>query len=1177
MSRWRYLLRTLMHHWRINGTVALSVAAATAVLVGALLIGDSVRESLRRLTLDRLGRIDEALITDHFFRADLVQELASDAEFSQVFAAAAPAILFPSATVEKQTAELTSRAAGVQIIGCEESFWSLGDAASRPGQLPGAGEIVLNEVLAEQLGAAVGDAVVLRLPKSSQVPADSPLANKADRIRSLAGLRVVSIIPARSLGQFQLRPSQLQPRNAYVSLATIQDALGEESRINAILVSGKQPELAADAARSEAASRVLAQALRPALGDYGMKLKRVRRTFPATDAASGQMVYDYYSLMTDRMIFSPESERAVRRAIAPHRGIPLFTYVVNSLQKLNADGVAEPTRIPYSMVTAIDVSDAFPLADLAGQRIGPLEDGQIVLTQWAASDLEAQAGDRLRIEYFAPETTHGQAREQNAELVVRAVTPLTEPATPYRRNREAVYESLPTLANDPDLTPEVKGVTDQETIEDWDAPFPIDYTRVRAVDDDFWANHRTTPKGYVSTATGERLWGNRFGRVTAFRIPAQEGLSAELLEAQLVHELSPDAAAIGFAFVPIKRQQLAASQGTTPFDALFLALSFFIIAAALMLVALLFRLGVEQRAEELGTLLAVGFRRRGAASLLLLEAAAVAAVGGLAGLVIGIGYARLMLYGLRTWWLGAITAPFVEYHATSRSLLLGYGLGVLVCLATILWSMAALRGVSIRRLLAGRMAEGAVLRGAARWPRWLAGLLLVAALTLLVTAAGLAGMPQAGAFVGGGASLLAALLVSLWSRLKGGGTTSRVADMGLAGLAWRNAARNPTRSVITMGLIATASFLIVATSSFRLAPTDTGVGGFQLVAESSEPLFGDLNSPAVRDELFADRAAMLQGSTVFGLRLRAGDDASCNNLYQPSQPRVLGITPEFTAHFDEAGATPFAWSSTAAESDRQRANPWHLLGGERRATDDAIPTVIDMNTAFYSLKPPATLGSVYEATYEAGRPLRFRIVGLLENSLLQGSLMIGEPDFERYFPEVSGYRYFLIKTPLSRAGEVRQILEDRLGDEGFDAEPADAVLAQLLAVQNAYLSTFQSLGALGLLFGTFGLATVQLRNVMERRGELALLRATGFDRRQLARLVLYENASLLAVGLAAGVFAALLAVVPHKSFGEASVPWSLLRDLGLMLAGVFAIGVLASLASVRAALHAPLLQALRQD
>ena len=270
----------------------------------------------------------------------------------------------------------------------------------------------------------------------------------------------------------------------------------------------------------------------------------------------------------------------------------------------------------------------------------------------------------------------------------------------------------------------------------------------------------------MSLATGRRLWGNRFGRVTSFRIPAQAGLTPEFIEEQLVHELNQDAAAIGFAFTPVKRQQLAASQGTTPFDALFLALSFFIIAAALMLVALLFRLGVEQRAEELGTLLAVGLRRRGVAALLILEAVAVAAVGGLAGLLIGMGYARLMLFGLRTWWLGAITAPFVNYHATSRSLVLGYSLGVLVCLITIGWSMWALRHVSIRRLLAGRMAEGAVWHGPGRWVRWAAGVLLVVALLLLVVAAGLAGMMQAGAFVGGGAALLAGLLVALWSRLK---------------------------------------------------------------------------------------------------------------------------------------------------------------------------------------------------------------------------------------------------------------------------------------------------------------------------------------------------------------------------------------------------------------------------
>ena len=58
--------------------MALGVAVATAVLTGALLVGDSVRGSLRDLTLQRLGRIDSALVTGHFFRA-LADELAADA------------------------------------------------------------------------------------------------------------------------------------------------------------------------------------------------------------------------------------------------------------------------------------------------------------------------------------------------------------------------------------------------------------------------------------------------------------------------------------------------------------------------------------------------------------------------------------------------------------------------------------------------------------------------------------------------------------------------------------------------------------------------------------------------------------------------------------------------------------------------------------------------------------------------------------------------------------------------------------------------------------------------------------------------------------------------------------------------------------------------------------------
>jgi ABC-type antimicrobial peptide transport system permease subunit len=154
------------------------------------------------------------------------------------------------------------------------------------------------------------------------------------------------------------------------------------------------------------------------------------------------------------------------------------------------------------------------------------------------------------------------------------------------------------------------------------------------------------------------------------------------------------------------------------------------------------------------------------------------------------------------------------------------------------------------------------------------------------------------------------------------------------------------------------------------------------------------------------------------------------------------------------------------------------------------------------------------------------------------------------------------------------LLENALSDEGFDAVPEREILENLLAVQNTYLSTFQSLGALGLLLGTLGLATVQARSVLERRGELALLRAQGFRRARVGWLVLLENISLLIAGLATGVIAALCAILPHLFFAAASIP---VVGVLQLLAFVLVIGALTAAVAVRLTLRAPLLASLRGE
>ena len=140
--------------------------------------------------------------------------------------------------------------------------------------------------------------------------------------------------------------------------------------------------------------------------------------------------------------------------------------------------------------------------------------------------------------------------------------------------------------------------------------------------------------------------------------------------------------------------------------------------------------------------------------------------------------------------------------------------------------------------------------------------------------------------------------------------------------------------------------------------------------------------------------------------------------------------------------------------------------------------------------------------------------------------------------------------------------------------PAAQRLAQFNAVQNTYLGTFQVLGGLGLLLGSAGLGIVVLRNVLERRGELAVLLALGWRRSQVQRLVLIEHVALLVAGLGIGVVAAAMAVLPSLLAPGGEIPWrSLLPTLG----GVALVGFAAAWAGVLSALRGDLLAALRSE
>jgi hypothetical protein len=391
-------------------------------------------------------------------------------------------------------------------------------------------------------------------------------------------------------------------------------------------------------------------------------------------------------------------------------------------------------------------------------------------------------------------------------------------------------------------------------------------------------------------------------------------------------------------------------------------------------------------------------------------------------------------------------------------------------------------------------------------------------------------------------------------------------------LGMRNARRHPGRSLLTAGLIAAATFVLAALQVMRLdvapdeAGRESGTGGYGLWAAADVPLHADLNTRAGRTalSLSAEASAALDGATVLPLRVHAGDEISCRSLACPTQPRVLGVPDAFVARGG------FAFAGSLAETADERQNPWNLL--HRTLPNDVVPAIADEASARWQLH--LNLGDELPLSDEHGRVVRLRLVALLRGSLFQDAVLIGEADFLRLFPAVDGYGMFLVDAPRGRAPEIEACLERELSHHGLAVTPTATRLAEFRAVQNTYLATFQMLGGLGLLLGTVGLAVVLLRNVGERRAELALLLVVGFSPRRMGWMLLAENGVLVGAGVLGGLLSAGVAVLPHVIARGTVPPWTTLL---LMLATVVCGGLLAAGVAVRGALRAPLLPALRSE
>jgi len=619
--------KSLVFYWRTNLGVLLAVMTGTAILTGALVVGDSVRHSLAMMLTARLGRTQLALAADNrFFSSGLADKLAQ--ELNTI---AAPVLHLRGIVANSNG---TKRANKIEVLGVDDRFFSVGADRNPFGDDFDEG-IVLNEPLAARLAVAAGDEVLLRIEQPSLMSRDIPITPDSD-LSIAFRLVVKGIAGGAEFGRFSLKANQIPPLNAYVPMQWLQGKLDRTTQANILLVAGDTNE----SITVERANEAIRKCWQPA--DAGLELRSLDRQGGSLEAGG---FGDGRLELRSRRIFIDESlsEAAINAA---DNAVGILTYFVNELR-------CGDKSARYSMVTAMG-----PPFLLSQERTGAdsnsfiamdIEDDEILINQWLAEDLGADVDDLLELTYF----------------IVSPMRKLEQQKSTFRVRRILPMEGL---AIDPELMPDFPGLADVENCRDWDTSIPIDLDKISKRDEDYWDKFRGTPKAFITLKAGQAIWANRYGNLTAVRYSLR-GESKENIAGKILGASDP--AAVGLYFQPARARGIKAGDEATDFGQLFLGLSMFLIAAALVLMGLLFVFGVESRSEEVGMLLAVGFGPKLVRRLLLIEGGTLAVLGAIAGTAAGLPYTRAMIYGLATVWRAAVSGSALYFRANISTLFVG--------------------------------------------------------------------------------------------------------------------------------------------------------------------------------------------------------------------------------------------------------------------------------------------------------------------------------------------------------------------------------------------------------------------------------------------------------------------------------------------------------------------------
>ncbi len=1091
MKYLKLILNSLRYYRRSHVGLLLGTVISTAVLVGALIIGDSVRYSLRVLTLNHIGKTETVITSgDRFFRSNISDSLES---------------LISAPLLQSQGIAIAgggqARVNNAQIYGIDSHFWKFANQESYRGKLK-ENEAILNKHIADRLGIKKGDTFLLRLNKPSAISSATPFSVD-DKTKIAVHLKVADILDAKQFGDFSTRISQTAPLNIYLSLSSMGKLLEHEGSANLLLT--------ASMSEQESAPIELAKIFKDnwQLEDAELELKYL----PASKEIE----------LTSHRVFLSQTESDIALSSGTNSKA-LFTYFVNAIS-------ASSNCTPYSFIAGI-------LPD-------KIKDDEIIISEWLANDINAKIGNSISIKYFVAESL-GRLRETNRYFRVSSI--------------DAIAGSEITEQ----LTPNFPGLSDADSCGDWDTSLPIDLDRIRDKDEEYWNDYKATPKAFITLKAAQDIWQNQFGNATAIRFPANENSITNLTK-ELISKLEPTA--LGFQFIPIREKALSAGEKSVDFGQLFIGLSFFLIVAALMLTGMLFIFSIENRTDEIATLQSVGYPSRTIKTILMTEGFITAFIGAAAGTVGGIFYNQIVLYALGSVWRGAVGTSALQPCIIPSTLVIGLLIGLLTAVLSMRIALAKQFKYGINELRSGmtptdkQQSRSFILNSS------VAGISLIAAIAIMLLVPATEGMSSAGAFFGAGALLLINSIMICKLLLQYLYRSSSLKKITIHSLSLRNIARQQKRSLTSIAILASGIFLVIAVAANRKDPNSTtvnnsdGTGGFSLYGEFTIPFMNDLNAQEIRKEFGLDIQALAETEYV-QIHAKKGDNASCLNLNHITNPRIISINP---ATLDARKSFTF----TALMDGLDKKHPWlSSLGNSATRTNNTIPAVADMEVITWSLGKK--IGDTISYIDDSGSEIKLQLVGGLANSIFQGSIIIAEDDFRKYFPSEIGTKILLIDQMRGQPKAITLAFEDY----GLELVSSRQRLAKFNTIQNTYLSIFLILGGLGIILGTAGLGLVVARNINDRRQELGIMRAVGYKQKELYQLLLREHIMLLIAGVVCGSISGFLAVLPAIISAGGSIPYLM---LAIILIAIIANGVLWISVATARAIKVNLFNALRRE